>query len=53
MLEFLKGKKTYILQALLVVYAIAGVILGKMTLEEAMALLFSAATIASIRNAIQ
>ena len=52
MITWLQGKKTYILQIGLVLYVIGGVVTHHMGVQEALGLLFSAGTIASIRSAI-
>ena len=50
-MNWLKGKKTYILQIALVLYVLGGVVTGHMGGQEALGLLFSAGTISSLRAA--
>lgn len=51
-ISYLKGKKTYILSVLFIVYLVIGVATKQIPLEQALGLLFAPATIAAIRSAI-
>ena len=47
------GKKSYALAIALAVYAVLGVVLGKVSLKEAIDLLFGAGAISTLRHAIE
>lgn len=53
MLDFLKGKKTYIAAGLMVVYSLSGLILGHVEPAEAWALMLEAFAVFGIRNALK
>lgn len=52
MINFLKGKKTYLLAAALLAYTIGGYFSGHLDAQTALGLLFSSGVISSIRAAI-
>jgi len=49
----LAGKKTYILSAITIIYAVSGLILGYIDQASAIQLILGALTAAGIRNAIK
>lgn len=49
---FLDGKKTYVLAALAIVYAVAAVALGKLSGNEAVEVIFAALGGAALRHGI-
>lgn len=49
MMKKLKGKKTYAIASVMVLYAVAGVFLDKMTTVEAMDLVLQAMAFAGLR----
>jgi len=51
-LNFLEGKKTFVVAALLVIYAIAGYFTGNLTVNEALQVLGLGSLGAAIRKAI-
>ena len=53
MLKKLEGKKTYIIAALLVLYAIAGVITSQLTPEAAVFIVLNGLGLGTVRNAIK
>jgi hypothetical protein len=52
MIQFLKGKKTYLLAAALLAYTVGGYFSGNLSMQDALGLLFSSGVIASLRAAI-
>jgi O-acetyl-ADP-ribose deacetylase (regulator of RNase III) len=52
MWEALKGKKTYLLLAALVVHAVTGVVTGNLTPEQALAMILASGALASLRHAL-
>ena len=52
-MNFLSGKKTYILSAVAVLWAVAGVLLGNLTVEQAAPYLWAGLAAFSLRNAIK
>lgn len=51
-MEFLKGKKTYIISILAVVYAVSGYILGYIELQNAIQLIIGSLGISALRHGI-
>lgn len=52
-LDFFKGKKTYILAAALVAYAVGGVITGNLTVKDALELFGLGSIGATLRKALE
>lgn len=52
MIDFLKGKKTYILSALAVVYAISGLALGHIDPQTAVDMIWVALTGSALRASV-
>lgn len=51
-MSFLKGKKTYIVAGLIVIYVIVGLILGDMPKEKAIELVLESMGLAGLRHAV-
>lgn len=49
----MKGYKTYVIAVLMVIFAVSGVIIGKMSMAEAIQLLLNAAGLAGLRHAVE
>ena len=49
---WLKGKKTYILSIALVLYAVSGLLVGRLSVKEVIDLLFGSGFMATLRAAI-
>jgi len=49
-LEKLRGRKTYLLAAVTVLYAVSGLILGQIEQEKAIELILGALTVSALRN---
>ena len=52
LLTFLQGKKTYILTALGLIYALSGYLTGNLDAQTALALVYSSGVISTLRAAI-
>ena len=52
MIDFINGKKTYIVGLALVAYALLGICLGQLDMEAAGVLVFNAFGILGIRHAV-
>jgi len=52
MINFLKGKKTYLLALALFAYAIGGYFTGHLTVMDAIGLIWSSGVVSSLRAAI-
>lgn len=52
-LNFLQGKKTYIVAVATVVFAVAGVIVGQLSIKEAIELVLGGGALASLRKALE
>jgi hypothetical protein len=52
MIEFLKGKKTYLLALALFAYAIGGYFSGHLDIQTSLGLIYSSGVIGSLRAAI-
>lgn len=53
MMDKVDGKKTYIIAVATAVFAVLGVVLGKMSVKEALELLLGSGALASLRNALE
>lgn len=53
MVSFLAGKKTYIVAAVTIVYAVAGLIIGQVSQEAAIALILGSLAVSGLRNAVK
>ena len=51
-MKHVSGNKSYAIAAILALYAVLGLVLGKSTLDEAITLLLQAGGLAGIRHAI-
>ena len=49
----LSGKKTYLVTAVMIVYAVAGFFLGKMDANSSVQMVFEALAVAGLRNAVK
>lgn len=52
MLSSLKGKKTYIVCALMVVYALSGLLIGEVGSQEAVTLILTALGLGGLRDGV-
>jgi hypothetical protein len=52
MKDFLDGKKTYIVAALLIVFAVTGVLTGNLTADEAFVLVLNGLGLGALRSGI-
>ncbi|MDE1866133.1 MAG: hypothetical protein KGI08_00280 [Thaumarchaeota archaeon] len=53
MIEFLQGKKSYIIAGLTFIYAIIGVVIGQIDVNTAIQLVLASGAVASLRAAIK
>jgi hypothetical protein len=52
-LDYLKGKKTYIIQGLALVYAISGYFTGNLDSKTTLDIIYSTASISALRSALK
>jgi len=53
MVSFLQGRKTYLVAVVTIVYAVAGLIIGQVSQEAAIALILGACAVSGLRNAVK
>ncbi len=52
-MNILNGKKSYLIAIATIVYAVAGVLLGNMSMDEAIKLVLASGALASLRHSVE
>lgn len=53
LINWLKGKKTYLIQAAVFIYAISGLVTGNLDSKTAFELIYTSSTVSALRSALK